>query len=245
MSRPFLTARWENLVMLNFEIDPELLKAYVPAGVQLDTFQDRHFISIVGFQFRDVRIRGLAIPWHREFEEVNLRFYVRRHGHDGVRRGVVFLSEVVRLRAVAAIANWRYNERYVVAPTSCQLRWPHHDVPGRFEYRWGAVSAGAEFAGDSQLPAPNSLEEFITEHYWGYAMQRDGGTMEYAVEHRPWRVWSARSSWLEGDLAKFYPPEFATYLLRPAASALVAEGSPVVVHRGQRLPVVSPIGGVQ
>ena len=76
--RPFLTARWEHLAMLNFEIDPQRLAPLVPTGTELDFHEGRTFVSIVGFVFRDTRVRGWAIPRHRDFEELNLRFYVRR-----------------------------------------------------------------------------------------------------------------------------------------------------------------------
>src|SRR4026208_556537 len=92
---PFLTAEWRRLAMLSFEIDPRVLSPLVPAGTELDEWQGRTFASLVGFLFLDTRVFGLAVPFHRNFEEVNLRFYVRRMASDGLRRGVVFVKEIV------------------------------------------------------------------------------------------------------------------------------------------------------
>ena len=52
----FLSAEWRDLVMLNYEVDAEILRRYLPVGVELDTFAGRTFVSLVGFQF--VRQRG-------------------------------------------------------------------------------------------------------------------------------------------------------------------------------------------
>ena len=82
---------------------------------------------------------------------------------------------------------------------------------------------------------PGSLEEFIAEHYWGYCAQRDGGTIEYRVEHPPWRVWRAREARLSPGAEAFYPPEFSATLSRPPDTAFLAEGSAVTVHRPVRV----------
>src|SRR5207253_2550682 len=132
------------------------------------------------------------IPFHRNFEEVNLRFYVRRHARDGWRRGVVFIKEVVPRFAIAAGARWFYNERYVACAMSHDVRLPEAGAPGVVEYRW--ISQGmtnrlrAEVAGVPGALVAGSEEEFITEHYWGYVVQRDGSALEYRVEHPSWRV---------------------------------------------------------
>ena len=107
----FLTAEWRYLAMLNYAVDPQVLLPRVPAGTELDFFDGQTFVSLVGFLFRDTRVLGLRIPGHQTFEEVNLRFYVRRGANgrtvDGeVRRGVVFVREIVPRWAIAAVARW-------------------------------------------------------------------------------------------------------------------------------------------
>ncbi len=116
MPRSFLTARWQSLVLLNYRCPAELLRPLVPAGTELDDWHGVPLVSLVGFRFLDTRVRGLGIPGHRSFEEVNLRFYVRREASDGVRRGVVFIRELVPRSLVAAAARFLYNEPYQALP---------------------------------------------------------------------------------------------------------------------------------
>jgi uncharacterized protein YqjF (DUF2071 family) len=235
----FLTAHWRYLVMLNYEFDPDVLQPLVPLGTELDAWGGRCYVSLVGFLFLKTKLLGLGIPWHRDFEEINLRFYVRRKGPEGWRRGVVFIKEIVPRWAIAAVARWVYNENYVALPMSHALTPPAGQTPGHVEYRWrceGRTNViAATFAGTPTLPLPGSEPEFITEHYWGYCRQRDGSTVEYRVEHPPWPVWPATEAKLDCDVAHFYGSQYAEALGRTPTSAFVAEGSPVTVRQGERL----------
>ncbi len=237
--KPFLTAGWNHLAMLNFEVDPAILAKYVPAGTEIDFFHGKTFLSVVGFRFLRTRVLGLPIPFHRNFDEVNLRCYVKRMVNGEVRRGVTFLKELVPRRMVAYVARRFYNENYACVPMRSQVGLPVNGTRGRVSYEWdhGACRhrITAEFGGEPRLPAPESEPAFITEHYWGYSRQRDGGTMEYQVEHVPWRVWTAERCQFECEVAPLYGPEFAPFLSKPPTSAFVADGSAVVVRRGTRL----------
>ncbi len=244
----FMTAAWRNLVMLNYVIDPCILKPLLPFGTELDFFHGQCYVSVVGFQFLDSALLGVPIPFHRRFEEVNLRFYVVRHTSEGVRRGVVFIREIAPKWMVSSIARWVYNEKYVTMPMRHYVELPTEAKEGTISYewshrgRWNKMSA--RISGPlTQLP-PCSQEEFIAEHYWGYTRQRDGSTMEYAVEHRPWKVWQASSPCFDCDVNAIYGDEFAPFLREPA-SVLVADGSPVVVRRGQRLREAHCLSPVQ
>jgi uncharacterized protein len=236
-ARRFLTAEWRYLVMLNYHIEPELLRPFLPQYTELDSWQDQTFVSIVGFMFLNTRILGLPIPGHINFEELNLRFYVRRKGPEGWRRGVVFIKELVPRWAIATTARLAYNENYVSLPMR------HHIVRGEMEtavsyqWRWQKAwhSVQIETHGQPQPLHPGSQEEFITEHYWGYARQRDGGTVEYQVEHPPWNVWQATSYQFDCDVASLYGPTFAPVLQAPPASAFLADGSAVTVRQGVRI----------
>lgn len=242
MAGRFLSAVWRDLVMLNFEIDPTVLRPYVPRGCELDPWQGKHFVSVVGFQFLQTRVRGLAIPWHRDFEEINLRFYVHRREANEKRRGVVFVKEVVPRWAIASVARWVYNENYVCCPTAAAIVRPSSATQaGGAAYRWKSIAGwnevAAEIRGLAEMPSPDSEETFITEHYWGYARQRDGGTVAYEVRHPPWRVWRATAERLQiHDVAGFYGAAFAPALSQAPTSAFVAEGSEVEVMRGVRIP---------
>lgn len=228
----FLTAGWHNLAMLNFTIDPRVLEPHVPAGTELDFFHGQAYVSVVGFQFVNMNVLGIPVLFHRDFEEVNLRFYVIRQAPEGIRRGVVFLREIAPKWLVCTAARWFYNEKYVamrmrqqVAESRVEYGWLHGE-------RWNGLSV--DTIGEALPPLAGSEEEFITEHYWGYSRQRDGGTMEYEVEHPPWRVTSASSVCYDCDVAEIYGPEFVPFLREPV-SAFVADGSPVIVRRGQQI----------
>ncbi len=235
--RHFLTARWTNLVMLNYAVDPAVLVPHVPAGTELDTWQETTYVSMVGFLFRDTRMLGVPVPLHGCFEEVNLRFYVRREAAGEVRRGVVFIKEIVPKPMVTLIARGVYNENYVTFP----MRHVDdtQDAARRIGYAWRTGARWNELAatvqGEPEPLVSGSEAAFITEHYWGYAAQRDGGTLEYRVEHPPWRVWRAVSSEFDCDVAGLYGAAFAECLREAPRSAFVAEGSGVAVYPGVRI----------
>jgi uncharacterized protein YqjF (DUF2071 family) len=239
MPRPFLTARWESLVLLNYACPAGLLAALVPRGTTLDTWHGQNLVSLVGFLFRDTRLRGLAIPFHRTFEEVNLRFYVRRTRSDGtVVRAVVFIRELVPKRAIAAAARAIYNEPYLALPMAHRLTLGPA-TGGLAEYSWRYQGSTFVLSATARGPAralqPETAAEFITEHYWGYTGQRDGGTLEYQVEHPRWLVWDNAVGTFSGPAAALYGPDFGAVLAVPPVSTFVAVGSEVSVHSGRRL----------
>ncbi len=240
---PFLTAEWRHLAMLSFEIDPKVLSPLVPAGTELDDRQGRTFVSVVGFLFLDTRVFGAAIPWHRDFEEVNLRFYVRRKASDGWRRGVVFVKEIVPRIAIAWTARTLYGENYVALPMRHRIEpeTGSATAPRTVSYSWrfrgreNRMELSAD--GNAVEPAEGSDVEFITEHYWGYARRRGGRTTEYHVEHPRWRVRTATATELDCDVAGLYGSQFVAFLKTPPASAFLADGSNVTVFRGT--PILS------
>jgi uncharacterized protein YqjF (DUF2071 family) len=240
----FLTAQWRALAMLNWKVPAEILEPYVPRGTELDFHEGETYVSIVGFMFLDTCLLGVPIPFHRNFEEVNLRFYLLREVNGEVFRGVAFIREIVPRWAVATIARWAYNEQYVRLPMRNRLeKYVLRGKPGaeapRIEYswrhrgRWCGLNMQCE--GDLQPLAPGSEEEFIAEHYWGYSRQRDGSTKEFRVEHPTWRYWPAAKAELSGPAAQFYAPQFAETLSRPPDSAFLADGSPVTVYKPRRI----------
>lgn len=238
---PFLTARWVHLVMLNYEIDPAVLRDRVPAGTELDAWSGKHFVSMVAFQFLDTRVLGIPIPFHRDFDEVNLRFYVRRETGSEVRRGVVFVKEIVPRSAIALLARHLYNENYVALPMSHEDRLASE--PRSIEYRWSTAARRCSLAlkpmGSPRVPLDGSEEAFITEHYWGYTRQRDGSTIEYRVSHPRWQVWEGTDARFECDVASLYGSEFTPFLETQPSSAFLADGSDVTVYRG--VPLAAPL----
>ncbi len=238
--------------MVNFEVPATVLQPLVPRGTELDSWAGATLASVVGFRFLETRIRGIPIPGHRDFDEVNLRFYVRRRAEDGAwRRAVVFVRELVPRRAIALVARWCYHEPYLAVPMRHDLDMDpaSEGLPGRASYAWRIGGRWHRLEvrtmGPPTVPAPASEATFITEHYWGYTAQPDGGSAEYRVEHPPWRVWRATAAQFDCDVAAVYGEAFAECLSGPARSAFVAEGSGVTVHRGRRLnhAAVSRAGG--
>ena len=171
----FLSAQWLNLAVVNFEIDAAVLAPHVPVGTELDTWQGRSLVSLVGFQFRDTRVWGLSIPFHRHFAEVNLRFYVRRKTTDGWRRGVSFIRELAPRRALAWTARVLYGENYQSVPIRCDVTVPNGDprAHSRVAYQWRYAGQDSLLeltaTGTGATAREGTLEAFIIEHYWGYS----------------------------------------------------------------------------
>lgn len=240
MSSKFLTAEWRKLIMAQYAVAPETLAPYLPPGVELDLFKGQCFVSLVGFLFDRVRLKGIPIPFHTRFEEVNLRFYVRRTDPDGnVRRGVVFIREFVPRAAITLIANAVYEEPYATVPTGhsfiqradsqyVEYGWKH----GR-DWHYMGVDATLE----SQPNLEHTLEDFITEHYWGFTKRTHGTTSQYQVEHPRWQTYPILSHDIRADFAALYGPAFACLNTQPPHSILLAEGSSIAVYSGTRLPV--------
>ncbi|MFL6520313.1 MAG: YqjF family protein [Chthoniobacterales bacterium] len=233
--RPFLTANWRYLAMLNFAVDAKILQPLVPVETELDFHAGQTFVSVVGFLFLDTRVVGLPIPLHRNFEEVNLRFYVRRKSANEWRRGVVFVRELVPRRAIALVARTFYGEPYLALPMRHVLEHEDGRVFAEYKWRrggrWETLSMTA--TGEPQSAACGSHEEFITEHYWGYTARR-GGCSEYRVEHPHWRLWKAATMKFEADVATLYGPQFVETLAAPPFSGFLADGSRIEVHKRNR-----------
>lgn len=245
-ARRFLTAAWRDLAILNFDVAPRILEPLVPAGTELDGWGGTTIASVVGFRFVDTRVLGVPVPGHVDFAEVNLRFYVRRRDAGAWRRGVVFVRELVPRRAIAVAARWWYNEPYRALPMRHAIERPVHDGVAVVRYEWCRDGAweglSLRAVGESVALIPGSEAEFVTEHYWGYTRQRDGSTVEYRVEHPPWRVRAATDARLTCDAAALYGPAFAEALSGAPRSVFFAEGSPVVVFRPRRLSPTDPPG---
>ncbi len=240
-SKPFLTAEWRYLAMLNYEVDPEMLQPHLPRGVELDSWHGRIYVSLVGFLFRDTKVVGIPIPFHRNFEEINLRFYVRRIVNGELRRGVVFIQEVVPHAAITFVARRLYNENYITLPTSHVIHAGKDDpaIVHGVEYFWGKADAQNHLrvltAGPPGEMVAHSEEEFITEHFWGYSKQRDQGALEYHVDHPRWTIWQAKEASFQAADERLYGSYFTNVLKGKPLSAFMAEGSVIKVYKGSRI----------
>jgi uncharacterized protein YqjF (DUF2071 family) len=241
MTTPFLTAEWRDLLIINYEVDAGLLVPLLPTGTELDLWRGQALISLVGFRFLDTRVRGFAIPGHRNFEELNLRFYVTRRTPTGAfRRGVCFAREFVPRSLIALVARAWYGEPYRALPMR------HRIGPSEVSYevkeggRWGVMSARS--AGEWTAATARDDFAFITEHYWGYTRRTPGRTDEYEVRHPVWRLREATQLTMTLDVGALYGASWATALAAPPVSAFIAEGSPVEVHPGGPIALSAPSG---
>ena len=236
--RIFLSAEWRDLAILNYEVDPRLLDRYVPPGTVLDSFQEKTYASLVGFRFCRTRLFGfLPVPFHSNFVEVNLRFYVRRRERGEIRRGVVFIAEIVPRRAVAIAARLSYGENYFRLPMKHSVSAGESEMAAAYRWQLNGQWCGlaAQARGIPAQPAEGSFEQFIAEHYWGYSARRNGSGLEYRVSHAPWAIWTNTDAKFTGDASALYGVELGRILERPPHSAFLAAGSPVIVYKGEEV----------
>ena len=228
----FLKAEWKKLMMVNYEIDPQILTEDVPFGTELDTWSGRCYVSLIGFMFNETRVAGVKVPFHINFEEVNLRFYVKRHEGDEWKRGVVFIKEIVPKPAIALVANALYNENYEAL--KMDHRWDFNEDEGQVAYSWKKAGQWQQMSltctGTPEVITPGSEAEFIMEHYWGYARVNDQKSTEYEVTHPKWLHYPVTSYELNVDFEKTYGSRFGFLSNTKPTSVFLAEGSAITVE---------------
>ncbi len=233
----FLKAEWRKLAIANYAIDPAILKKYLPAKTELDLWNDRCYVSLVGFMFTNVRVLGIPVPFHRNFEEVNLRFYVRHFDNGEWKRGVVFIKELVPRSAITFIANKVYKEHYETVKMNHV--WNLVTNPMEIKYNWFSKKTENKF----ELLAENksselisgSETEFITEHYWGYTKINDSKTAEYEVRHPRWKAYHVLSHKIAVRFDLVYGNDFEFLNNQDPVSVMLAEGSEISVENKRKL----------
>lgn len=221
--------------MANYAIEPSILASYIPEGTELDLWNNTCYISLVGFMFLNTRLMGVSVPFHTNFEEVNLRFYVRRHGPTGWKRGVVFLKEFVPKPALTFVANSIYGEHYQTVPMNHEIKSANSlQVSYSWKVRkWNTFSVDADPL--AQDIAVGSEAEFITEHYWGYTKLGSSKTSEYAVEHPRWQAYRVTDHKIDVDFESLYGPQFGSLNEQKPLSVFLAEGSEILVRKAEIL----------
>jgi len=237
MKRAFLTATWKNLIMANYIVDPAILQKYLPQKTELDFYNGNAYVSLVGFMFMDTKVRRFKIPFHINFEEVNLRFYVRYYDNGIWKRGTVFIKEIVPKLAISFIANSLYHEKYCTKTMNHFLIEKEDEISLGYHwkhfYKWHKLEAVVE---KNTLPMqPGSEEEFIAEHYWGYSKYNDNTTFEYNVVHPPWRIHTVKSYNIECDFKANYGSAFSFLQNALPNSVFMAEGSAISVLEKRKL----------
>ncbi|MDN5421877.1 MAG: DUF2071 domain-containing protein [Chryseobacterium sp.] len=225
----FLKAEWRKLAIINYEIDPHILEKYLPEGTELDFYLGKCYVSLVGFMFLNTRLLGVSIPFHRNFEEVNLRFYVKKKEKYGWKRGVVFIKEIVPKYALSFVANSFYKENYKTMPMNNQIDVNDDELTVKYSWKdksWHSIQITADTAA---LPMETDSEfEFITEHYFGFT-KRENKTSEYEVYHPKWEYYPVKHYQLDIEFSALYGKEFAFLNEQSPVSVMLAEGSEIEV----------------
>ena len=228
----FLNAYWKNLALINYEIDPKLLEKYLPKGTEIDLFNGKCYVSLVGFLFQDTKILGMKIPFHVNFEEVNLRFYVKRFENNQWKRGVVFIKEIVPKHALTLVANTVYKEHYQTLPMRNNLVLTTDTMNISYQWRlknqWNTIKLTANNA--LHPIEENSEAEFICEHYFGYTKYNDKTTFEYEVKHPRWEQYQVTETQIEVDFEALYGKDFGYLKNLKPCSVILAKGSEVSVE---------------
>lgn len=227
----FLNAEWRKLAMANYAVEPKFLEKYVPNHTELDLWNGTCYVSLVAFMFLNTKVMGVKVPMHVNFEEANLRFYVKYNDNGNWKRGVVFVKEIVPKAAITFIANTVYKEHYQTL--KMKHEWSETENERSVEYfwevkdEWQGIKLIAEK--ESQEIAVGSEAEFITEHYWGYSKNEEK-TVEYEVTHPRWQHYPVLKHEIEIDFGKTYGEEFAFMNKLEPKSIFLAEGSEITVE---------------
>ena len=230
----FLSAEWRKLAIANYQVEPSLLLPYVPACTELDLWQDTCYVSLVGFMFLNTKLKGSKIPFHTNFEEVNLRFYVKYKDKatQDYKRGVVFIKEIVPKPALTWVANTIYKEHYQTMPM--KHHWKESEQEREVSYQWKCGEKWQSFGVVAEKKrteiTANSEEEFITEHYWGYSKMNETKTVEYQVTHPRWEQYKVKSFGIQVDFDLVYGKHFAFLSGYSPKSVMLAEGSAITVE---------------
>jgi uncharacterized protein len=230
----FLSARWEYLAMFNYQVDPLILEKHLPPGTEIDYFDGKALVSIVGFLFKDTKVLGIRWPGYVNFEEANLRYYVKRFDGHEWKRGVGFVSEIVPQKLIATLANLFYNEHYSIAKMGHRVSETTDNI--FVEYRWQKKKYLQNII---QVNATNTLldiekgseAEFIFEHYYGFNKLNETTTIEYSVEHPRWKIYPVTSYSITCNTENLYGKEFVPFIdnYKPH-SVFLARGSSVSVR---------------
>lgn len=236
MTKTFLEAEWRKLAIANYSIDRNLLDKYLPKNTEIDLWNNICYVSLVGFMFQETKVKGLKIPFHVNFEEVNLRFYVRYKDSKEWKRGVVFIKEIVPKPALTFIANTVYKENYETMPMRHSWTTLGDNLTVEYEWKknqWNSLKVIADK--NATLLKEGSEEEFITEHYWGYTKISNTHTSEYGVEHPRWEVYQTKDYLINVDFGDIYGLDFNFLTTEKPKSVFLAEGSIIKVKDGRQI----------
>lgn len=228
----FLQAKWENLCLFTYSVPPEILSPYVPAGLEADTLNGRAFVSLVAFDFHDTKVKGIKFPFHVNFPEINLRFYVK----NKVRRGVVFICELVPRYFIALFANMLYNENYkTIKMKSNVVSNDEMTVIHNLSIDGHNYSMNIKADNKPYTPSEETPEHFFKEHEWGFGKSKSGDTLVYRVEHPEWEIFPVKSYELDFNFGLVYGNKWSFLNKEKPVNIMLARGSEIKVFSPQKL----------
>ncbi|MEO6188292.1 MAG: DUF2071 domain-containing protein [Ginsengibacter sp.] len=231
MKSYLLHAAWNNLIIANYAVPHEILLPYLPHKTELDSFRGETLVSLVGLMFLNTKIKGFVVPYHINFEEVNLRFYVKHSEKGNTIRGVTFIKEIVPKLAITLVAKHLYRERYV----TMKMKHFHSETEAgleteyqwKYKEDWNRIGVLSE---KKSVPLRiGSEEEFITENYWGFTKVNDTKTSVYEVEHPRWDIFPVTDYTIDCNFKALYGEEFAFLKDAKPSSVIVTKGSEVKI----------------
>lgn len=236
----FLKAEWKNLALFNYEVDREILEKYLPEGTEIDIWNNKCYVSLVGFMFKNTKVLVIKIPFHVDFEEVNLRFYVKRFENGEWKRGVVFIKEIVPKKAITFIANTLYQEHYETQKMRHEIIESNNTNTFIYQWKNGKEWNTIELETKNVLTQieTNSEAEFITEHYFGYTKIDQETTFEYEVTHPRWEQYEVLNHRIDIDFEKNYGSDFGFLQTQKPTSVFLAKGSKITVKNKRKLQVI-------
>jgi uncharacterized protein YqjF (DUF2071 family) len=232
----FLKAQWRKLIMANYHVDASVIEKYLPPNTQLDHYHGKYYVSLIGFMFMETAIKGIKIPFHINFEEVNLRFYVTYNDENEIKRGAVFISEIVSKPMISFVANTLFNEHYETLKT--EHSWEIEKDHQKISYQWKKkkwYNLEVEASKTLQPMLEGSEEEFIAEHYWGYTKAGENNSLAYAVEHPRWEIYPVHHYSIDADFEDLYGKEFSFLNQSKPSSVFLVEGSDVLIRDGFKI----------
>lgn len=224
---PWMQAQtWEELCFLHWRVDEAALRALVPAGLELETFDGAAWLGITPLRLTGFRLRGTPpLPRLSSFPELNVRTYVARDGKPGI----WFFSLDTPSRFAVEAARRLYRLPFRQARLTLERRGGFLQVDSS---RDGAVLSGRyRPAGEVAPPAPGSLEHFLAERYCLYAAGSGGELYRVEIHHPPWPLQPAEA---ELELNTMPPP--GTRLPDEPPLAHFSARQDVVVWSPDRLP---------
>ena len=232
--RPFLTARWSNLVLLTFEVPEQLVRSHVTADIDLDRWNGRTHVSLVALEMLDVRVLGLRIPGFTTHPQVNFRVYVRPHAAPAV----WFVRELVPSRLIAAVGRLLYREPFQAARLEARFAESADDVTAEYRFGPGAHRYHVLVTGSrsAAVPPTTSFEHYLKERTSGCRTDRQRRLQTFRVQHPPWAVREVMRVDYDVDFGALYGQEWSFLNDRKPVSVIFAVGSEVAVYRASGAP---------